>query len=460
MLCAKSNRIRSVTALAACSALFVFAETYPALAQEPPTTIPAGGPPAVGDGIPFNSWILFPTLDLVSQYSNNYFLSPQAPISSWGFGISPKLTAEWSDGIHTTTIYGSVNGRVYPTENEINALDEEATLTQNYAPLRDLNFTLTTDYTHQTIASGLTSSIPNPVQSTATTLLPNGNTVLPNGTIVSPTGEFVGQTNPALVVNGISVVNPFDQYTASGSVQKIFGYGIATVGASLTKANYTEQSIDDFTAKTFTENLAFWLGSVFYAYSNGVYSLRSSAPPNPDSTIYRVVGGIGTRQVGLFSASAYIGHQGSEESGTAGGNVYGGMLTYYPTLAWTLVANIDETINVSSQVSPSALALVIPATTPLQIPLSASTQTTSTALHSTYQITPQWTTTESFGYTRVQFLGSPFWENAWIADATLRYDIWRDLSLIWEYQFSSIISNQPNTNADRNLVIMTASYRF
>jgi len=456
MLCAKSNRI-SIAALAAC---VVFAGTYPVLAQEPPTSISGGGPPTVGDGIPFNSWILFPTLDLFSQNSDNYFLNPGGKISGWGFGVSPKMTAEWSDGIHTTTIYGNVEGRVYPTENEINALDEEATFTQNYAPLRDLNFTLMTDFTHKTIASSLTSSIPSTIQSTATTTLPNGNTVLPNGTIVSPTGQFVGQANPALVVNGISVVNPYDQYTATATAQKIFGDGIVTLNTSWTRADYSQMSSEDFSAKTFNEDFSFWLGPVFYLYSDGVYSIRSSAPPNPDATIYRIIGGIGTRQFGLFRLSGYFGHQGSDEAGTAGGNVYGGVLTYYPLPNWTLSANVDDTTNISSQTSPSSLALVIPSTSPLQIPLSSSTETTSSIVHSTYQITPQWATTESFGYTRVQFLGSPFWENAWIADATLRYDIWRDLSLTWEYQFTSIVSNQPNTNADRSLVIMTASYRF
>ena len=63
---------------------------------------------------------------------------------------------------------------------------------------------------------------------------------------------------------------------------------------------------------------------IFYAYSDGSFTLRDNSGPNSDSTAYRVIGGIGTRQFGLFSASFYFGHQGSEQSRAAGGDVYGG----------------------------------------------------------------------------------------------------------------------------------------
>ncbi len=78
------------------------------------------------------------------------------------------------------------------------------------------------DYTHQTIAPSLTSAIPSAIATTAATVLPNGNTVLPNGNIVSPSGQFVGQAAPSLTVGALSIVNPYDAYTANGSVQSFF----------------------------------------------------------------------------------------------------------------------------------------------------------------------------------------------------------------------------------------------
>src|SRR6185437_3090022 len=106
----------------------------------------------------------------------------------------------------------------YPTNNEVNSNAGEATFTQKYAPLRDLNFTFLGDYTHNTIAPSLTSAIPSPITSTATSVLPNGNTVLPDGTIVTPSGQARGQVSPTLSVAGLSVVNPYDAFTATGNV--------------------------------------------------------------------------------------------------------------------------------------------------------------------------------------------------------------------------------------------------
>ena len=426
MLCAKQNRSGVFGALAICGALFVCSALDTALAQEPPLTIPPGGPfGADPNAIPFNGWLLYPSLNTFTQYSNNYFLSPQQKISGWSFGGTPSMTAEWSNGIHSTTLFGTYTHLDYPTANEVNTNDGEATITQQYAPLRDLNFTFLGDYTHQTIASALTSAIPSPIVSTATTVLPNGNTVLPNGTIVAPSGQIVGQAGPTFSATALSVVNPNDAFTATGKVQKLFSDGIVTLGASVLRQNYELQASQsqDYTAKTFTEDAAFWLGPVFYAYSDGSFSARSNTYPNPDTTAYRVIGGIGTRQFGLFRASAYFGYQGSDTSGfpSAGGNVFGGALTYYPTPLWTISANFDETINIASPLaSPSTQALTLPVITPLQISVSSSTQTTATSLHSTYEISPQWTASGLFGYTRVQYLGTMQWQNAWIADAILQ----------------------------------------
>src|SRR5208282_6666310 len=159
MPCAKSNRILCFTALAAVfSALFVCGSAVTARAQEPPLTVPKGGPPPPDpNAIEFDGWQLYPSLDFIAENSNNYFLSPQAKISGWAFGVLPSVTAEWSNGIHTTTLHANFEHLQYPTENSVNTDSGEATFTQRYAPLRDLTFTFVGDYMHQTISTSLTS---------------------------------------------------------------------------------------------------------------------------------------------------------------------------------------------------------------------------------------------------------------------------------------------------------------
>ena len=469
MLCAKSSPLRWLSVFALCGALMlcgelkqVHAQTYP----EPPLAIPAGGPPIAGpDAIPFDSWLLYPELNTFTQNSNNYFLSPLSKVAGWSFGVSPSVTAEWSNGIHTTTLYGDFTNIEYPTDNAVNTNDGEATFTQKYAPLRDLNFTFLADYQHHTITPGLTSGIPSPIASTATAVLPNGNTVLPNGTVVTPTGEVVGQIGPSTSIAALSVVNPYDAYTATGQVQKIFGDGIVTLSASLLRQDYDEEASqgEDYTAKTFREDASFWLGPLVYAYSDGAFAINDNTNPTPNSDVYRVVGGLGTRQFGLFRASAYFGYQGSQSVGSApaGGNVFGGAVTYYPTPIWTLGANFDATINLApSGALPSTQALSTSAINPLQVPLSSSSQITTTSMHSDYKIAPQWTLTTLFSYSDVKFLGTATWEDAWVGAATVSYDIRRDLTVKWQYQYASIVSNEQFTNATRNLISMSALYKF
>src|SRR5579864_9026483 len=144
MLCTKSNRIRNVTLLLTVSAFFACG-VRASFAQEPPTVPIAGQVPPVGNAIPLETWLLYPTLNLFSQYSDNYFLSPTAKISGIGFGITPAITAQWTNGIHSTTLYGNFEGREYPTQPEINATDGEATFTQRYSPLPDWNFSVSGD---------------------------------------------------------------------------------------------------------------------------------------------------------------------------------------------------------------------------------------------------------------------------------------------------------------------------
>jgi hypothetical protein len=433
--------------------------------SEPPLTVPTAGPlGGLGDAIPLGGWLFFPSIRAYTIYSDNLFQSPTAPISAWGLGTSPSLTAQWSNGIHTTTLYGNIDRQVYPTDNAINTFDRQATATQRYSPLPDLTFTALGDYTHKTIQSSLTNSIPSAIATPTPTptVLPNGNTELPNGTIVSPTGQIVGHVNPTLTANGTSLINPYDQFTGTVSVNKIFNHGILNLSSSTARTDYETPGTPGFTTSSFSENGAFWLGPVFYAYSNGSFARTSDASPNPNSTAYRVVGGIGTRQFGLFRGSVYFGHQGSEvqTSGSAGGDVYGGAISYYPTPAWTITAAIDETINVSSETSASTQALAIPISAPLQIPLSASTRIIGSSLQTTYTISKQWVTSGSFSYTRIEYIDSSRLDNAWLADATLTYDIWRNMTLAWEYQYASVVSNAPLTNSKRNYINMSAMYKF
>jgi hypothetical protein len=429
-----------------------------------------GGPLKCRSGIPVGEWLLYPSIRLYSIYSDNLFLAPSSPFNAFSFGANPSVTAQWSNGIHSSTIFASIDTQRYPTNNLINTFDRQATFTQNYSPLPDLTFTVLGDYSHATVTGSLTNSIPSSIATPVTTptLLPNGNKQLPNGEIVSPTGQVVGNISGGSAANGISVVNPYDQYTTTATVTKIFNDAILTLGGSLAQTDYqneqnpeTSSAFSSFTSKTFTEAGSVALGPLFYVYSNGVFSSRANGEGvDPNSQAYRIEGGIGTRQFGLFRTSFYSGYQGSnsDTSATAGGQIFGANLSYYPMLAWTITAAIDETINKAPGGGTSNQALTV--SSPEQIALSSSTNITHSSLQTQYQISPQWTTIGSLSYTHIAYYGSSRLDNAWQFDAQLNYEIWRNMTLAWEYEYTVISSNAVGASATRNYMMMSANYRF
>jgi hypothetical protein len=435
------------------------------LAQEPPLDVPVVRLPARDPtAVTVDGWLLYPTLRLYSLYSDNLFNSATRPIATPGIGVTPGLIAVWTNGIHTTTFYGNLDRQVYPDANEVNTLDGRAGFSQRYEALRDLSFTVDANYVRQTWASGLQNSIQTPQTAPATTVLPNGNTVLPNGTIVSPTGQVVGQSAPAVGSLVPLAVNPNDRYTGTFSVEKLFNRGIVTLTGAVNRTEYEGLNLQNSKSRTFTEHAGFWLGPVFYVYSDGALSTITFDQTSVSTTSHRIIGGLGTRQFGLFRASAYFGHQGSDSSSgshaTAGGNVYGGSITYYPTQRWTLAASVDATNNLSSSQSATDLAISLPGTVAVQIPITTSSRIVSGSLKSSYEISRQWFTNWFVSYTHIAYVGSPRLDNSWVFDATLQYDIWRNMSLVWEYRYTNLQSNAALVSEKSNYAVMGATYKF
>lgn len=440
-----------------------------AWAQEPPLDVPRTGRlTKPTDVLAAGGWLLYPQVRAFGLWADNLYQTPTNPINTSGIGIAPSMIAEWSNGIHTTNLYGNLERRVYPHHSDINTFDRQAGFTQRYEALRDLNFRFNGDYTHKTNAQGLISAIPGEVGAPGTTTLPNGNTVLPNGNIVDPAGNVVGQVAPGLNVVGANnvLVNPFDQYTATASVEKFINRGLIRVSGSFSKTEYeSNQFAQDFRAKTLRGYGGVWLGPAFYVYTDAsaawINFLNSPTLTAYNTSSYRAVGGLGTRRIGLWRAVAYGGHQGSHlQVGTAEGGVYGGRLIYEPTPYWIFTASVEQVTNIVSQGAVSNLAQVGTTPTPIVISTASSTRTTSTLLSSTYNISKQWSLFGNFGYTKVEYLDTARLDNAWLADVILRYEMLRNLTLAWEYQYSSIVSNAPLQSSQRNYLMGSATYKF
>ena len=430
-----------------------------AFAEEPPLSVPKAAQLGNADGaIDFNGWLLYPAVGVFSVLTNNLYQSPVNPLSVAGIGMAPSLVAEWTNGIHHTTLYGNADLRDY-SDTSANTYDGQAGFVQKYEAMRDLIFTVQGDYTHKTNTSVLLNSIPGAI-----------GTPAPGGTIVTTNGQ---QT---VNVSGPIVANPYNMFTALASVFKILNQAFVRLTGSVSRTEYDNQTplYPDFTVKTFNGSGGFWLNPLFYVYSDGslantTYSASSPILGGSNSPVsaYRAVAGVGSAQIGLFGGALYFGHQGSDGSTSAvggstttGGNVFGGRLSYYPTRYWTWSLSADETINIASQPSVSNLALNIATQSPLLVPLGESTRTTSVNLQSDYIVSQQLAVTTRFGYTRVEYLDIARLDEAWLAYAALKYQLWRNVMLSLDYQYSKIVSTAALQSSTRNYATAGAVYKF
>src|SRR5262249_3410481 len=108
--------------------------------------------------------------------------------------------------------------------------------------------------------------------------------------------------------------------------------------------------------------------------------------------------------------------------------IYGGALASYPTRDLPLVAQLDQTLGVSTTLSP---------TLPAGVPLLA----TNAILQANYNIAQWWWIGARAGYTRAQFYGLDRRDNGWMAGGSFNYEVWRNLLLTLDYQYSSVHSD-------------------
>jgi hypothetical protein len=244
-------------------------------------------------------------------------------------------------------------------------------------------------------------------------------------------------------------------------MNKLFNRAFVSLGSTASYTAYETSNFTNYSTYSANASAGFWITPRFYAYTQN----STSWYPANGAEAFRMVGGFGTDQIGLFRGSLYGGYQGSSATtGTAGGAVVGGQLSYLYRRYWTFAAAVDETWNFSSQTAVPTngpiLVLNTSALTSLAIPLSASTQTTSLSVSSVYAMSQRWTANFRFGYSLVNYIDDTRVDTSLLADAAFIYALSRNIGLSFGYQYSTTMSNLPNNSFTRHVVTAGASYRF
>jgi hypothetical protein len=455
-----SDRMRGVAVCVALSTC-LFGYFDPALAQvssgqapvgsggpsQPPLDPPVERSLASGDGmLTMGDWILSPTLDLYTLYDSNIQSSSTTKFASSGFHYHPALQAELDTGFFDTRLYGNFDSTLYPSWNALNTFNRQAGVYETYAPLRDLTFTTQLDYTHNTSASVVVNSIPAPITSAATP---------------APQGA------EGVVATQQTTINPNDTYTATINAYKEFNRAFLRVGSSLIDTQYEMSPTQDFYKEGYNGGGGFWFSPILYAYADA-NDVNIIPAIGPVSNSYIARTGIGSAQIGLFQGSIYYGQQGTavdQGGGTAGGDVYGGLLSFYPTSVWTMSVSVDRVRNrsditanvqgLSGLGGVGGLAL-----SAASVSSNSSTQITTIAYRTNYTLSDQASVYGVVSDTRISYLDMPRVDNSWLASAGVRYQLKSDLSLTADYQYTRYISDQPLTSFNKNLVSLGAHYKF
>ncbi len=453
------RRYRIAALLFSVTCVCFFGSFHVAVAQAPGAVGPATNEPPLSppvvrqlpDGagtLSLGDWLLYPTLSLRTFYDSNIYSSPPPVVSGAGVNFNPSLLAQYDTGIHTTSLYGNINSNVYPFINSMNdTFDRQAGFIEKYEAMRDLIFTVQADYHHLTNASFYTAALPSPIISAAAPALPGAAGVVAAQQIFT---------------------DPNDTYTATGTIYKELNRAFLMASGTLLRTEYANQALaPDYSLATYSVRGGMWFSPLFYGYANGAQSFISPAV-GPSATYSQLTAGIGSGKIArFFSGSIYYGYQDTEVAdggGTAGGSIYGAKVLYVPTAVWNITLSVDRIINISN------ITAVLPAGTPQGLPgiplagspvgLNQSVEVTAPALRSDYRFSEQTSVFGVIGYTSVDYLNSTQYENFWTASVGIRHSLSDHLTLTFDSQYSTAVSNIPGTNFTRYYTAVGAIYKF
>jgi hypothetical protein len=400
------------------------------------------------DGVPVGAWMLFPSLFVGAEYDTNFNQTATGTERNSGTSarVSPRLMANYDGGIHKTTAYGIVDAQFFNDQN----IAASVGLLHTYEAMQDLIFDFYANYTRQTdIFHSALQFNNNAIGPPAT---PNVN--LP--AILNPFGTTPG-------VNPIA----YNQWTGAVAATKTFDQAFVTLRATSFGIVYDHADNVPAPFHTSHDGASVWLsGRVgynfpsFYVFGqgDGIFQYFDNSLFNTGG--YRVTGGVGTQDPNsLFKGEVYGGYQFQHQDQqnvavpgipqNADNGVFGGRLSYFPTEYWTIIAQIDVNfVGMSTQLAPG-------------VPQGAPSRTTTGILQMNYALSRQWSVGVRGGYTQADFIGlSGLNNHGWLAGASFNYEIWRNLMLTLDYQYTTVQSNAAFSDFTRNQYTAGLTYRY
>jgi opacity protein-like surface antigen len=394
----------------------------------------AAGGPAPENGLPFGSWMLYPSIFLGGAYNDNVYLTSTNRVSEFGALIAPNIEADLDEGLYKATLYANANAQLYPGYNAV--LGESATTVSGragfallWSPTSDVTGHFSLDFTRSYGAFG-SPLITNSLIGTATSFV-----LAPMAMSFSPFQQATNTATASLYVE--KNLSDATFVRVGGGLQQISydsppnGYYSAPNGISpnaFIRGGY--RLTPDLNA--FVE-----VGGYLYRYYNASYF---------NSNNYYVIAGLSSGMIGLFRGQIYGGYQ--EQYSTAGAFSpqampdFGGSLTYYPTEYLTIAANVSSSFGAATGFGVAPVGGL--GVNPL---LYANNRLVQARLQADYKMFEYWTASVFGGYAEAWYPGTlysggPSGSSAtWTAGAGVAYNFWRNVALTLNYQYAAVNSS-------------------
>ncbi len=407
-------------------------------------------------GLPIGGWIVYPSFYSGAVFNDNVYNSATNKQGAVGIDLRPSFIATLDNGIYKTQSYFGLDAQIYPGSNGANGGTTSASNVQGRAgfsqisqPLPDLTFTAAFDFSRLLGLFGTGFGVGGQASSL----------YVPNGVVASGVPQLSNQLTGSLSVQKEITDRAFVAW--QGGVQGVIFDSRPSSGVvSVFSPESTQQNGVNLTTSV---RLGYWVGPMVYAYVEPGGSFRRYQNSLSDTNGYRVVGGLGSDQIGLFKGEIYGGYQSqSSANGQAGvganSPAFGGRLYYYPTPYLTISASADESLG---STTPSSVS------NGLVSSRATSSRAFQSMLQADYTLSQYWSAHIRGGYGETLYTNSSRVDSTWMAGVGGSYTFWRNLALTVDYQFSRIDSSNANiwspfsgTSYSQNIITAGITYKY
>jgi len=408
------------------------------------------------EGLALGGWIFSPQIFVGGVYNTNADQLATGDNSGASLRVAPRITGYYDGGMYKTSVYGVMDGEFFNS----NTIAATAGVTNSYSPQQDWTLGSFFNYTRETSIFNSALNFDNNAISS----------------VGAPASGIPLVLNPFGTTPGVNPI-AYNQFTMGGSINKTFNQAFASLGVTGFYILYDEQSdLIQAPFQTSNNGADIWVqGRLGYHFIPGVYVFAEGDGifqrfQNSvfDTNGYRVIGGFGADDPkSLFRGEVYGGYQAQQQLAdnnivgtpsiplvTPNGiptdissGVFGGRLSYYPTPYWTWIASVDQTLGVTTALQP-------------EVPQGTPSKVTTALVQTTYSIARQWSVGVRGGYTQGWFFGFSPSNQGWLAGSSFNYEIWRNLLLTLDYQYTSEHSDAPSSSFVQNTYTAGLTYRY